>query len=124
MNERLRAVIERLHAQGFSLLTLLDGLGIDDDERGDVLGRLCAELDRTGRIDIAERLAERDVLNDDQVVTVVGFLLRELVASIGHLRPVGVRLNQYTEVVELAAPPSVPEPRVLLSGYSGVGAGV
>lgn len=123
MNERLLAVIGRLHSQGFTLLTLLEGLGIDQDEQNDILHRVCGELDRTGRIDIAEKLVERDLLNDDQVVTVIGFLLRELVASIGHLRPVGVRLNQYTEIVELAAPPSRPESRVLLSGYTGVGAG-
>lgn len=128
MHEQRQKVNERL--RGCSLVDLLDLVGIDAHERDAIRARLLDELERMRRFEIAEKMAEGDVLNDDQVVIVVGTLLRELVAAIGHLRPVAVKLNQYTEIVELEAPATMPPsassapsaPRILLSETSGVGA--
>jgi hypothetical protein len=43
-----------------------------------------------------------DLLNDDQTICVVATLAQELMASIGHLRPLDVRLSYLLELRSLS----------------------
>lgn len=100
MKERLNLLLAE--SAGFTLLDLLDGIGIDTDQRFELVRRIWTDLDMVGKVEVGERLVAGDVANDDQVVTIVAFLLQELVASIGHLRPVSVRLRHISELEQLS----------------------
>ncbi len=115
--------LEELLAQseGFGIVDILDAAGIDQEEQKDIRRRMFAELVRMNRLEIGERMIAGDVLDDDQVVTVVGVFLRELVAAIGHLRPVTVKLNHYSELIEVPPAPAQ-QPTILFSGHAAVGA--
>lgn len=105
MSERLQILLAE--SAGFTLLDLLDGMNIKTEDRQELVQRVWQDLEHVGKVDIGERVLAGDVLNDDQVVTLMGFILQELVATIGHLRPSSVRLNHLTELEELA--PSGPQ---------------
>lgn len=109
----------KLRSAGFTLLDLLNGVGIGASDREALVRRVWDSLDAIGELDVATRLLELDVLDDDQVVTVIGVLLQELVASIGHLRPLTVRLRHMTEIEKLsggAASTTVLENRLQVGG--------
>lgn len=101
MSERLQTLLAQ--SAGFTLLDLLDGMNITSEDRQELVQRVWTDLDCVRKVDVGERLVAGDVLNDDQVVTLMGFILQELVATIGHLKPSSVRLNHFTELEELAS---------------------
>ncbi|MDD5544408.1 MAG: hypothetical protein PHX83_14660 [Acidobacteriia bacterium] len=104
MGERLETLLAQ--TAGFTLLDLLDGMGINVDERHAMVRGVWVALEGLNELGegICERLQACDVLNDDQVVVVMGLLLRELIASIGHLHPVDFRLTHLTEIRPVAEP--------------------
>lgn len=105
MSERLQILLAQ--SAGFTLLDLLDRMNITSGERHELVQRVWSDLDHVDKVDIGERVLAGDVLNDDQVVTLMAFLLQELVAAIGHLAPSNVRLKHLAELEELR--PSGPQ---------------
>lgn len=48
-----------------------------------------------------DRVIGGDLLNDDQAITLIVVLCQELMASVGHLRPMNVRVSYHLELREL-----------------------
>lgn len=48
-----------------------------------------------------DRIVGGDLLNDDQAITLIVVLCQELMASVGHLRPLNVRVSYHLELREL-----------------------
>lgn len=84
---------------GYTLLNLLDSMGISADDRFALIQRIWKSLSDMKMVHVGECAVHGDVLNDDQVVTLMALLVQELIASIGTLRPMTVHLRHLTELV-------------------------
>lgn len=113
-SEELEAL--RSRSAGFTLLDLLDGIGIGQKERLVLVDRVWQSLEAVDELKVASRLLELDVLNDDQVVVIVAMLVQELFASVGYLRPVSVRLRHFTELDRIDPNAKLVENRLQLGG--------
>lgn len=98
------ANIETL-ARCFGVSALCELAGVDQVE---LVTRTLMALWASGTTDA---VWHKQVLNDDQVVRLVFTLAQELIASVGHLRPVKIRPRHLIEIDELPfASPPPPEP--------------